>query len=113
MDRNEANDRMAQQLNPLVAVIDSMVPKRQPVYVSQPDDWFEVEDLIYVQGFTGEQSCKVWYDADYDGFTPFAVFRYVTLDVRGYRLKFYESDLRADELMVIEDLLRDEMECAE
>lgn len=98
------------------AVIDSVTellqPKRTPVFDRVYAD-VTVDDLIYVAGFDGPQECRVWYDVDYDGFTPFAVFRYVTLELKGHTLKFYERDLSADEMLRIEDVLREEMECAE
>jgi len=97
------------------AVIDSVTdllqPKRRIDRAPYAD--VTVDDLVFISGFDGPQECRVWYDVDYEGFIPFAVFRYVTLEVKGHTFTFYERDLRGDEMLRIEDVLREEMECAE
>jgi len=93
------------------SVTDLLQPKRRIDRAPYAD--VTVDDLVFISGFDGPQECRVWYDVDYEGFIPVAVFRYVTLEVKGHTFKFYERDLRGDEMLRIEDVLHDEMECAE
>lgn len=92
------------------AVTAAMQPKRQPVYVSQPDDWLEMEDGVRVLGYVGPQTTTVYYDVDVDERRKwFAVLRYVTLEVKGHKLRFYPDELTDEEIGVIDDLLYDVM----
>ena len=94
-------------------VIDTLAQKSPMAVrlVGQPDDFEVIEDSVRILGVTVPQETVAYFDIEYgeDG-RPFAELRYITVEVKGVKIRFSPQEITDEELAFIGDRLAEWME---